>query len=781
MIIKTHAGTVGNDTLTGVYLTADLFSGSLGNDTYIIQDAEDSIQEKPGMGMDTVKSAINYTLGADLENLILTGDAWNGSGNELNNVITGNLLIANLLFGFSGNDILTGGAGNDTLIGDEGNDRLTGGAGNDILNGGAGNDILNGGTGVDQMMGEAGNDTYYVDDFSDIADESYGSGTDKIISSVDYSLGYGIENLTLAGNAIHGGGNDLNNTIIGNSVADSELHGLWGNDILTGGAGNDTLKGDEGNDRLTGGVGFDHLNGGTGNDILNGGAGQDYMNGGTGNDTYYVDELNEFADEYSGDGIDKVISSVNYYLSNDIENLALTGNATHGFGNELNNVITGNSLTDSHLSGFTGNDALTGGAGNDALTGDEGNDQLTGGSGNDFLNGGNGNDTLNGGLGMDQMMGGTGNDTYYVNEAGEIADEYFGGGIDNVISSIDYNLSDAIENLTLTGDARLGYGNQQDNIIVGNSLIMNSLWGHGGDDILTGGADRDELMSHEGDDRLSGGRGVDFLDGGDGDDTLNGGADDDYMLGGLGNDTYYVDSTNDMVYEISGNDLDTVISSIDYSLGSNTEKLMLTGNAIRGSGNELDNSISANLLNTVHLYGYAGDDTLTSGAGNDDLDGGEGDDRLTAGAGHDFLDGGVGDDSLSGGDGNDMIIGGKGQDAINGGAGNDQIFANEGDFLTGGLGMDIFDGNLSDSTLRDFQKGTDLIRFDVYTYTPTHTGKFTFIGQQAFTDTDQLRFEKVGTSGILYGNVEGDLAADFQVTLTGVTSIDITDLQLQIA
>lgn len=906
MIIKEHFGTIGNDTLTGTYLTADIFFGSLGNDTYIIQDIEDNIQELAGMGLDTVKSSVNYALGANLENLTLTGGAYEGIGNELNNSITGNLSINNHLYGYGGNDILTGGAGNDTLKGDEGNDRLTSGSGNDFLIGGAGNDILNGGTGVDQMMGEAGNDTYYIDDFSEMADELYGSGIDRVISNVNYSLGDGIEHLTLTGNATFGGGNELNNIIIGNSLAGSELYGLWGNDVLTGGAGDDTLKGDEGNDRLTGGAGSDHMNGGSGNDILNGGGGKDNMYGENGNDTYYIDELNEIANEYSADGIDKVISSVDYMLGYGIENLTLTGNAIfgggneldniivgnsltnnhlygnygddvltggaghdeligdegddqltgglgndfldggngddtlnggagvdimmggagsdtyyvdtieewidesllndgsidtvissvdynlgfgienlrltgtafHGFGNELNNVITGNSLTDTHLTGFGGNDVLTGGAGNDGLEGHEGKDRLTGGSGNDFLNGGRGNDILNGGLGMDHMMGGTGNDTYYVDEFGEIADEYLGGGIDRVISSVDYNLDYAVENLTLMGNASQAHGNELDNAITGNSLISNYLHGHGGDDVLTGGAAHDELMGNEGDDRLTGGSGSDFLYGHAGDDILNGGADVDYMTGDSGNDTYYVDHASDMVYESSGNDLDTVISSVNYNLGGNLENLTLTGNAIHGAGNELDNSIYANLLNTVELYGHAGDDILTSGAGKDYLDGGEGDDRLTAGAGHDFLEGGAGLDTLSGGDGDDFIVGGKGQDAINGDSGNDKLFAAEGDFLTGGSGMDIFGGNLSDSTIRDFQKGSDLIRFEVNAFSSTHMGTFTFIGQQAFTGMDQLRFEKVGTTGVLYGNIDGDLAADFQVTLTGVTSIDITDLQL---
>lgn len=87
-----------------------------------------------GTGTDLVNSAINYTLGLNVENLTLTGAAnLNGAGNVLNNIIRGN----------GGANILSGNAGNDTL---------SGGAGNDNLQGGLGNDTLNGGTGLDSFL-----------------------------------------------------------------------------------------------------------------------------------------------------------------------------------------------------------------------------------------------------------------------------------------------------------------------------------------------------------------------------------------------------------------------------------------------------------------------------------------------------------------------------------------------------------------------------------------------------------------------------------------------------
>lgn len=100
---------IGNDldnVLTG-NSAANVLTGGLGNDTYVV-DGADTIVELAGEGWaDTVVASANWTLAADLENLTLTGTgAINGTGNAQDNVLTGN----------SGANVLTGGVGNDTYI-----------------------------------------------------------------------------------------------------------------------------------------------------------------------------------------------------------------------------------------------------------------------------------------------------------------------------------------------------------------------------------------------------------------------------------------------------------------------------------------------------------------------------------------------------------------------------------------------------------------------------------------------------------------------------------------
>jgi Ca2+-binding RTX toxin-like protein len=228
----------GNDTLIGG-TGADTLSGGANDDTYFI-DGLDVISEAATGGLDTVKTLVSYTMGANLENLVLLsgGTALNGTGNGLGNVILGN----------SADNNLNGGGGNDRLLG------------------GAGADTLIGGAGSDSLLGGANNDTYFTDGL-DVITENVTGGVDTVKSSGSYTMAANLEHLVLLdiGGAINGSGNGQSNTIEGNIASN----------ILTGGAGNDSIAGGGGDDTLNGGADVDFLNGGLGADQMNGGTGAD--------------------------------------------------------------------------------------------------------------------------------------------------------------------------------------------------------------------------------------------------------------------------------------------------------------------------------------------------------------------------------------------------------------------------------------------------------------------------------------------------------------------------
>ncbi len=620
------SGGSGNDVLDGG-AGNDTMAGGTGNDTYVVDSAGDVVTEGANAGTDTVQSSISYTLGANVENLTLTGSGnIDGTGNTLANTLTGNS-GNNILDGGSGNDTMLGGAGDDTYVVDSASDVVTEGtnAGTDTvlssvtytlaanvenltltgtgninatgntldntLTGNAGNNTLSGGAGNDTMLGGAGNDTYVVDAAGDVVTELAGQGTDLVQSSISYVLGDNVENLTLTGTGvIDGTGNALDNTLTGNSGANI-LDGGSGNDTMVGGSGNDTYVVDSAGDVATessnsGGTdtvlssitytlgsnvenltltGSDNINatgntlantltGNAGDNILSGGSGNDTMVGGSGNDTYVVDAAGDVVTELPGQGTDTVQSSVSYTLSADVENLTLTGTGNlNATGNALANTLTGN-------------------------------------SGANILSGGSGNDT---------MVGGAGNDTYVVDAAGDVVTEAAGEGTDLVQSSVNYTLSDNVENLTLTGTGNIN--------ATGNTL-NNTLTGNAGNNILDGGA---------------------------GNDT---------MVGGAGDDTYVVDSSSDVVTEGTNAGTDTVLSSITYTLGSNVENLTLTGSGnINGTGNTGNNTLTGNAGDNT-LNGGTGNDTMLGGAGNDTLIGGSGDDLFVYASGH-------GSDSVNGGTG----------------------------------------------------------------------------------------------------------------------------------
>jgi Ca2+-binding RTX toxin-like protein len=130
------------------------------------------------------------------------------------------------------------------------------------------------------------------------------------------------------------------------------------------------------------------------------------------------------------------------------------------------------------------------------------------------------------------------------------------------------------------------------------------------------------------------------------------------LIGGADSDTYIVDSLDDVIIENeSEGSGDEVEASINYSLENlaHVEDLMLTGNALNGTGNSLDNRVYGNDLNNT-LSGNEGRDKLRGYSGNDSLIGGSDRDTLDGGAGEDTLIGGMGDDELTGSAGADIFV-----------------------------------------------------------------------------------------------------------------------------
>jgi Ca2+-binding RTX toxin-like protein len=514
-----------------------------------------------------------------------------------------------------------------------GNDTINGGTGNDTLFGFGGNDRLDGKAGADIMYGGAGNDTYVVDNVGDVVSEDgfgvfSGEGTDTIETAVSFVLPILIENLTLTGTA--------------------HINAM-------GSLGANTIKGN------------------AGNNVIDGRFGADNMQGGAGNDTYYVDDDGDVVSDAAG--VDAVFSqATTHTMGAGVENGTMLAGGTLK-GNSLANTLAGNDL-DNVMSGEAGNDIVNGLGGFDQLNGGSGNDTLDGGAGPDLLGGGSGNDTLIGGLGddlidvfgagieaigADKMSGGLGNDSYLVDNIGDVITELAGEGYDVVAAKISYVMAANVEqavlyslsgNLNLTGNALANKmtGTQGDNTLdgMGGADVMSGGQGNdtyvvdnaadkifedelAGTDLakasvsyrlalyvdnltLTGVADIDGTGNSEAN-TLIGNSGQNVLDG-------RGGADD--MKGGAGNDTYIVDHGSDTATDTGGVDL--VESSVTFLMGTGIDNLVLTGSSlISGMGNSLNNVMTGN---------GAGND-LAGGGGNDTLDGKGGTDLLIGGAGAD--------------------------------------------------------------------------------------------------------------------------------------------------
>jgi Ca2+-binding RTX toxin-like protein len=409
-------GSSGNDFIVGTP-EADWISGRQGNDTILSGGGDDTIN------MSTAGSASH---GNDFIDAGAGVDTLDYGAAARSAVVVD--LAAGTASSSAGTATLTG---IENVNGSAFDDRITGSGASNFIYAWHGDDTLDGGGGVDHLEGGAGNDTYIVTPGDTIYDSS---GTDHVISTTNWTLGDGLENLTIFASEpfVEGEGNALDNIIRGTGD-DVRLYGRGGDDRLQVESRFSILEGDEGNDTLLGGRGFDNLFGEAGDDVLDdrantsaGAFGEHGANlvGGEGNDTIFggaADDLVQFSGAYGNDSVsggggrdsitfEQAFSSVFVDLSQNFATGGGTGSATvlsieNVYGGAQGDLLIGSSGANL-LSGesFFHHEPSQGPDGNDTLFGLTGHDTLRGGGGDDWLQGDGWSDTLSGGAGSDSFV-----------------------------------------------------------------------------------------------------------------------------------------------------------------------------------------------------------------------------------------------------------------------------------------------------------------------------------------------------------------------------------------
>ncbi len=773
----------GNDTLFGAGDgSVDSLDGGAGNDVYVVE-ANDVIVGDAG-GIDKVEASnTSWTLGAGLENLLLTGTASDlvGTGNELGNEMQiGTSSGAGDLYGLGGNDALLGNGGTNVLSGGEGNDTLSSAGGLDrflftAAPGAANADVLTDfASGLDKIvldatvmaaLGPSGDFTSGDARFYSAAGASsghdaddrvvYNTTTGQLFYDADGS-GAGTAQLvaTLQGPATL----VASDISVANGTAPSGqvINGTAGNDSLTGTSGNDSIDGLAGNDTIDGDTvdgpyGNDSIAGGDGNDAIFGLGGDDTLIGGTGNDSFYLSSWSSsFSSMYpgndaidGGDGFDSVSFSIvdissTYAVTIDLGAGAYSISDPRGtingsiagvesvWGSYDSDNIRGNALDNSLGGGPAGHDTLDGAGGNDTLWGYGGNDLLLGGDGNDSLVGdgdawfGSGNDTLDGGAGIDTLDGGEGNDTYIVTSGDVIVADP--GGIDTVVTDISWSISNTaggMDNVTIVGSSNTS--------TEGNNLA-NVIIGSDANNYMNARAGSDTLIGNGGSDYFNmsmGGTtsfGHDSIDGGAGTDTVDFGA----------------NAQSALVADLAAG---TVTGGEAGGAGSST--ILNIERFIGGSyGDRVSGNSAANTF-----YGQGGNDTLLGVAGND---------------------------SLVGSDGNDWLQGGTGFDTLVGGAGLDSfVFAD----APGGANAD---------RVQDFVSGTDSLLFENAVFTglggasdwASGDGRFyAASGATSGHDADDRLIYNTSTGNLYYdADGSGSGAAQIVATMVGLPAVSASDI-----
>jgi Ca2+-binding RTX toxin-like protein len=216
---------------------------------------------------------------------------------------------------------------------------------------------------------------------------------------------------------------------------------------------------------------------------------------------------------------------------------------------------------------------INGSLGDDQLNGTAGADLIKAFGGEDTINGLGSDDTLDGGAGADLLIGGQGSNRIIVENVGDrVSESRNWAGHDTVESSVDFRMGRKhIEDLELTGDARIGASNGLQNWITGN----------------------------------------------DGDNILDGGKNNDTLVGGAGNDTYLLRAPGDTIIEVTDSGIDVAKSNGSFALMAHVENLFMQTVFLRNGTpvnfNGIGNGLASTIIGTPFentLVGREGSDTL---------------------------------------------------------------------------------------------------------------------------------------------------------------------------
>ncbi|HEU5018687.1 MAG TPA: calcium-binding protein [Pseudolabrys sp.] len=723
----------------------DAMAGGAGNDIYLVDNADDTVTENAGEGIDEVRVMIgDYTLGANVENLTAYHGGENLTGNELDNIITTD--VSGAVNGAAGNDRLvvktttfsttmdapTGdGTGsysgsvriggptvsfqnieNFTFFTTASVDNVTTAGGDDVFH--AKGNTFNGNTGTDTVNLGAGTDRLVVD-YSDISEPVSASAPTTTADGANGTLSM-FDRFNNGGVRLDFSGIDALEVQTGSN--NDKIFGVGNEDIISTGAGDDTIT-------SAAGAGRDRIDGGNGNDKV---VDVDWSDT---NESVVLDLNDNPSVELAQNS---VVLSDGRYLSS-IE--------------QLDNFTTGG-----------GDDVIELGAGGLANRGD----RLT-------TNGGNDTVTVHGGT----FNGNTGTDTVDLGSGGDILVVDYSGISGERVSVGDLSFSSNGGSGAISMFDRFGNGGVKLNFSGVDALGIKT---GGGNDSITGISSGDVIATNGGDDTITSaaGAGRDRIDGGGGNDKVVGVdwsdttenvrlnlnddpespiahdvtlADGRYLKNieqldgfttGSGNDAILLANRGDTVSTNGGDDIVTVQGGIFHGdtetnmvdLGSGTDRLVVDYSGLNSdSGVDMRDLTSGpdGANGTLHINGrfdasdgvhFFGADalTITTGAGNDSITGFDGSDSISTGAGDDTIDGGAGKDSMLGGDGDDTFVFHAGDfvqlESVDGGSGANRLQLDDAgaiDFSAGSLtsvqALDFASGD-STATLSGSQIGTTI-------------------------------------------------------------------------